>query len=383
MNAVLRPPTPSTPSGGFLVRAESRGGRRLVLVPPAVLGVGLLAVWLLGLPLVVLPIVLAAAAAAGVALWPRTRVAFGWHPATLTLPDTALRLGQQAEIAYTRTSRRPREVAGDVLELTLVCQEKAAYQQGTERRVVHETVCSRAFLGSCAPGPDGIGGWVTVEIPLDQGCPSIGLGDNTVRWWLEARLRGAGVPGDAERFPVTVVPVLDPRVAGPPRAPVSPAAEPPPAAAAPPAPTPADPTLAISLEGAVVVAGDQLRGRLTRGGQLGGLVPAGGEARVRRVLLELVVRTEGRGTTYRNTVGRQEFPVDQWGRADGPFTLEVPAAGPISYDGRLIRVLWEVEARVDIAWGRDRRLRVPLLVVPRGGAGRYGYPHPLPPTEPA
>ena len=60
------------------------------------------------------------------------------------------------------------------------------------------------------------------------------------------------------------------------------------------------------------------------------------------------------------------------------FRLAVPSNGPISYDGRLIRVLWRIEARVDVKLAMDRTTEIPVLIIPSGGWGLYHQPHPLP-----
>lgn len=108
---------------------------------------------------------------------------------------------------------------------------------------------------------------------------------------------------------------------------------------------------------------------------VGGLV----RARVRwqhdkaptEVRIELRWFTEGRGTTNSATVDR--VVVDA---AQGPIppeveaTLTVPTAGPLTYDGVLVRVRWEVRATLDVSWARDPVESVPLVVHPYvvGGA---------------
>ena len=64
------------------------------------------------------------------------------------------------------------------------------------------------------------------------------------------------------------------------------------------------------------------------------------------------------------------------GRADGgpsqpgsPLTAEfhfaVPAAGPITYSGTLIRIDWQVRVWLDLAWTQDPEASTELVVVPR------------------
>ena len=83
------------------------------------------------------------------------------------------------------------------------------------------------------------------------------------------------------------------------------------------------------------------------------------------VTVELRWYTEGRGDT--NSAIADRVVVD---RAQGPIppsleaTLTVPTNGPITYDGVMIRVRWQVRATLGIRWGRDPRAEVPLLVRP-------------------
>ncbi|MDH3679310.1 MAG: hypothetical protein OEV40_05095 [Acidimicrobiia bacterium] len=137
-----------------------------------------------------------------------------------------------------------------------------------------------------------------------------------------------------------------------------------------------DPSLQVDLESGIAEVGGRFRGRLRRAGELDDL--AGDDDQpVRAVRLTLRYVTEGRGDTDSQVIGQLEFPVDTYGRLDTDFQLPVPPAGPISYDGRLIRVLWELEARVDVKLRRDRSTSIPLLVIPTNGWGLYHRPHPL------
>lgn len=137
-----------------------------------------------------------------------------------------------------------------------------------------------------------------------------------------------------------------------------------------------DPDLQISMENGIAEVGSPFRGRVTLSGQLDDLAESSKQS-VRAVRVSLRYYTQGRGDRDSQTVVDHQFPVDTYGRVDRAFELPVPAAGPISYDGRLIRVLWEIEARVDIKRRRDAKTIVPVLVIPDGGWGLYDRPHPL------
>lgn len=101
--------------------------------------------------------------------------------------------------------------------------------------------------------------------------------------------------------------------------------------------------------------------------------------KVRAVRVSLGWFTEGRGDKDHGTVAEAEVPTDQYGALAMQVPLWVPGDSPVSYDGRLIRVLWEIEIRTDTRLAIDPVISVPVLVVPRGGIAHYRLPHPLPP----
>lgn len=136
-----------------------------------------------------------------------------------------------------------------------------------------------------------------------------------------------------------------------------------------------DTNLAIKLANDVAEVGGIFRCELKRR-------PNDGESnengKVRAVRLTLRMRTEGRGSEDRTDYVTEEIPVDEFGMASAKIDLIVPSNAPISYDGSLIRVLWQIEARTDVALARDQFSVAPVLVVPVGGLGVYSGPHPLP-----
>ncbi len=105
-----------------------------------------------------------------------------------------------------------------------------------------------------------------------------------------------------------------------------------------------------------------------------GAIPIGG---ARTIRIALHVRTEGRGDVDERTMGEVGVELDRFGSGSTPFSLPVPPDGPISYDGRLIRVIWEIEATTDRRFALDSKATTRVLVVPNGGVGTYQYPHPL------
>lgn len=131
-------------------------------------------------------------------------------------------------------------------------------------------------------------------------------------------------------------------------------------------------TLSMELDDEVAVVGGIFSGKLIR-------EPDGMEKgpMARAVRLSLKFFTEGRGDKDQKTLHTIEFPLGDDGRLDAPFSFDVPSDGPISYDGSLIRVVWEIEARIDLKLARDPKTERTVLVVPEGGGGLYQTPHPL------
>jgi hypothetical protein len=75
----------------------------------------------------------------------------------------------------------------------------------------------------------------------------------------------------------------------------------------------------------------------------------------KHLYVRLLWHTEGRGTTYINTV--EEFDLYQGTLRNGlpssyEFTFTLPDQ-PWSYSGHYISIVWKVEAQVDLAWAKD------------------------------
>lgn len=137
-----------------------------------------------------------------------------------------------------------------------------------------------------------------------------------------------------------------------------------------------DEQLRIELQHDIAEVGGRFVGHLQRS-------PADGASndreigRVRGVRVSLKMTTEGRGDTDSMEVAEVAAAVDEYGMASQQFELEVPLDVPVSYDGRLIRVRWQIEARTDRKLAVDAIAASEVLVVPRGGLGHYDRPHPL------
>jgi len=75
-------------------------------------------------------------------------------------------------------------------------------------------------------------------------------------------------------------------------------------------------------------------------------------------------RTEGKGTKRQeivDTVARENPPSE----AVIPFDVAIPLYGPLSYDGKLLRVIWEIAVNADLPMARDQHEVKAFSVVPR------------------
>jgi hypothetical protein len=70
-------------------------------------------------------------------------------------------------------------------------------------------------------------------------------------------------------------------------------------------------------------------------------------------------RVEGKGRR------KEQFIDRATGGNQVAFNFEIPLQGPLSYEGKLFRVVWEIVARADIPWARDEEEVKSFLVRPR------------------
>ena len=90
----------------------------------------------------------------------------------------------------------------------------------------------------------------------------------------------------------------------------------------------------------------------------------------RALIIMLAWRTEGAGETDSCVLRklRREFAPSASIPVNVPFDFEIPADGPVSYDGTLLRVLWEIAVVVDIPWGLNEFEHASFRVVPHHGS---------------
>lgn len=138
-----------------------------------------------------------------------------------------------------------------------------------------------------------------------------------------------------------------------------------------------DPALEFTLDAYVAEVGGRLTGGLARAATRS--KPGGPVGRVDDVVVSLGWETEGRGDTDRGQVAAMTVPVGPLGAAAATFSLRVPDDAPVSYDGSLIRIVYTVRAQTRVKLSRDLWEEVGVLVIPKGGTGRYDRAHPLDP----
>lgn len=104
------------------------------------------------------------------------------------------------------------------------------------------------------------------------------------------------------------------------------------------------------------------------GAALAGSVQWSGNDRHRHVGVVLRYCTQGRGDVDAAVVARCALSTDESGQAR--FTLPVPASGPVTYNGQLLRVLWQVAVHVPVDRASTRFDAGPaaaqLTVIPQG-----------------
>lgn len=90
------------------------------------------------------------------------------------------------------------------------------------------------------------------------------------------------------------------------------------------------------------------------------------DVRCKAVVLTVGWHTEGRGTRHAETVDTQTLLEGNL-RAGIPaqvaFVVQLPEA-PWSYQGKYVSVVWALEVKLDVPWGRDVRQTQPFVLRP-------------------
>jgi hypothetical protein len=78
--------------------------------------------------------------------------------------------------------------------------------------------------------------------------------------------------------------------------------------------------------------------------------------------LKIGWRTEGRGNVDKDQFSQK---IKLASLVSVPFEYEIPLNGPLSYDGQLIRIIWEVVVEIDQFWFGHERAEQVFRVVSR------------------
>ena len=100
--------------------------------------------------------------------------------------------------------------------------------------------------------------------------------------------------------------------------------------------------------------------KVRNGEHLKGTVTFEGSKTPRKIEVACRWRIEGRGRSREEVVGSTESQA-----MTVPFDFEIPKEGPLTYDGKLLRIIWEVAANADLPMARDESDVATFTVVAR------------------
>ena len=77
-------------------------------------------------------------------------------------------------------------------------------------------------------------------------------------------------------------------------------------------------------------------------------------------------RVAGKGRSREEVVGvLREEEIGSRTEVSMPLEFAIPMLGPLTYDGKLFRIIWEVAAFADLPMARDEQTVVTFVVAPR------------------
>ena len=118
--------------------------------------------------------------------------------------------------------------------------------------------------------------------------------------------------------------------------------------------------ITITLDRRDYVVGDRVTGHV--------LWNPSSQSNPRGIIVMAQWRTEGRGDSTSDIVAELRADAGPTGFTPPvqlPFELTLPSDGPISYNGKLIRVIWEIIVRIDLPMALDTRHKEMFYVFPR------------------
>ena len=115
-------------------------------------------------------------------------------------------------------------------------------------------------------------------------------------------------------------------------------------------------TLRIELERDSVENGDPVRGRVQ-------WMSTGKEPR--KIVLVCRWRITGKANSHEENLSEKIEHVDGRSQATIPFDVTIPTHGPLTYDGQLFGVVWEIVATADLPMAFDEEEKKVFTVKPR------------------
>lgn len=116
----------------------------------------------------------------------------------------------------------------------------------------------------------------------------------------------------------------------------------------------------VWLERGAYALGDTVAGKV--------VFPEPGEeklAKVKAVSLSVHARVHGSGNGERVEVWKGTLHQGPVTMRELPFSARLPERGPLSWQGRHVKVTWEVVAELDIPWAIDPKRALEFKVGPR------------------
>lgn len=145
----------------------------------------------------------------------------------------------------------------------------------------------------------------------------------------------------------------------------------PPAGAADAGPAP---NLSFSLDGWLAELGGVFQGTAV-------YKPSAGESgRATGIRVRLVYDAYGAGGTLHQVAVEQRWTIKPGSTFVTAFAVGVPGTEPVSYDGQLITIRWQLEVAATRPWRPDHTVVADVLVVPVGGLSVYRSAHPYRPA---
>jgi len=143
-----------------------------------------------------------------------------------------------------------------------------------------------------------------------------------------------------------------------------------------------DPYLDIEVASLFAEVGDAFHVSISRS-STDGRVNAPGPGNVREVRVHLERRSRDGTSEYEKSLEVFTVPIDEFGMGSAKIVVPIPTDSPISYQGELFSVFYQLVVVTNIEKAIDHKRKIDTIVVPRGGLDVYNQPHPLRSSSPA